>query len=50
MLETEFNYEINTEKRKDKIEIYNLKNLECQKDFKDYTSKSNMLSSIFARD
>ena len=32
---------------KTKYDIYNLKNIECQKRFKEYTSKTRMLSSIF---
>ena len=30
-----------------KAEVYNLKNHECQKRFKEYTSNTNMLSSVF---
>ena len=35
---------------KNKVEIYNLKNKECQKVFKEITSKSNDLSSLFLKD
>ena len=50
VLETEFNYEIMNENQKQKQEFFNLRNKACMKDFKEYTSKNNMLSSIFDRD
>ena len=43
---TEFNIETKREK-KEKLEIYNLKNKECQRKFKNYTSDSKMLSTVF---
>ena len=33
--------------RKQKIEVFNLKNIECQKEFKKLTSNTNFLSSVF---
>ena len=47
VLITEFTCETNISKKKEKVEIYNLKNLECQKRFKELTSKTKMLSTIF---
>ena len=44
---TEFNLKLNVNEDYDRIEQYNLKNLECQEKFKAYTSNTNMLSSIF---
>ena len=41
---TEFNCKIST-KVDERLEVYNLKNLECQSKFKDYTDNTNMLSS-----
>ena len=35
------------EAKKEKVEFFNLRNPDCQRLFKEYTSKSNMLSSIF---
>ena len=32
---------------KEKVEVYNLKNKECQAQFKEYTSKDKLLSGIF---
>ena len=32
---------------KTKLELYNIKNSECQEKFKLYTSNTNMLSSVF---
>ena len=36
--------------QKEKLEIFNLKNIESQKKFKEYTSKENILSGIFDQD
>ena len=47
VLVTEFKCEVKEEKVKEKEEIYNLKNKECQKQFKQYTSNTNFLSKIF---
>ena len=44
---TKFNLKIDVSKDDKKTEVFNLKNKECQAKFKDYTSKTNMLSSIF---
>ena len=46
VLLAEFN-NIVIEHNKIKHEIYNIKNIECQKKFKQYTSNTKMLSSIF---
>ena len=47
VLWTEFDFKVNEITDKPKIELYNLKNKENQKSFKEYTSKNNALSSIF---
>ena len=47
VLQTTFNLEVLEHIDKDQTEIYNLKNAENQKRFKEYTSKNNSLSSIF---
>ena len=47
VLIAEFVCKINESDKKHKSEVYNLKNLECQKKFKKYTSNTKMLSSIF---
>ena len=47
VLLTEFSYEIDTSENRKKVEMYNLKNVECQKQFREYTSGTKMLSSIF---
>ena len=44
---TEFNHKVIAKPFEKKIEVYNLKNKDCQKKFREYTSKTNMLSSIF---
>ena len=44
---TEFNLKLAASKDEKKIEVYNLRNKECQAKFKEYTSKTKMLSSIF---
>ena len=50
VLLTEVNCEVNTHKKVDKVELYNLKNPICQKKFQKYTSGTKMLSSIFDSD
>ena len=47
VLITEFNNIVAKDKSKEKVEMFNLKNVECQKKFKEYTSNTQMLSSIF---
>ena len=47
VLITEFQNIQISDKDKTKEEVYNLKNHECQKRFKEYTSNTNMLSSVF---
>ena len=47
VLLSEFNTSYNSDKKSKKMELYNIKNLECHKNFKEYTSKNNMLSSVF---
>ena len=47
VLITEFTCELNSTDTNRKVEVYNLKNVECQKKFKSYTSNTKMLSSIF---
>ena len=44
---TEFNLKLNKTEDIKKIELFNLKNTECQEKFKAYTSNTKMLSSIF---
>ena len=50
VLIAEFSCEVDKSKKKDKIEIYYLKNTECQKTFKKLTTNTNMLSTIFDSD
>ena len=47
IIETEFNVKIHDAVEKKKDEFFNLKNKECQKVFKEYTSNTDMLSKIF---
>jgi hypothetical protein len=47
VLIAEFNCAVDDPEDKKKHEVYNLKNVECQKKFHDYTSNTKMLSSIF---
>ena len=47
VLLTEFSYEVDISENKNKVEVYNLRNVECQKRFREYTSGTKMLSSIF---
>ena len=47
VLITEFDQLHITNNDKAKVELYNLKNSDCQKKFKAYTSNTNMLSSVF---
>ena len=44
---TEFTLKLNKTEDVKKIELYNLKNLECQEKFKACTSNTKMLSSVF---
>ena len=46
MLLTEFEVTLDVNNKK-KVELYNLKNPECQEIFKKYTSNTKMLSSVF---
>jgi hypothetical protein len=46
VLLTTFKQTVVSTKKKDKTEIYNLKNKECQHKFKEYTSNTKMLSSV----
>ena len=50
VLLTEFSCKVDTSEKKHKEEIYNLKNRDCQIKFREYTSNSKMLSSIFNSD
>ena len=47
VLITNFNNLHAIDKAKEKVEVYNLKNSECQARFKEYTSNTNMLSTVF---
>ena len=49
IIETDLNIKWKRKDIKDKIEMYNLKNEQCQRKFKDYTNKTNM-SEIFDSD
>ena len=44
---TEFNIKLDVNEDGKKLELYNLKNKECQKQFMENTSNTKMLSSIF---
>ena len=46
----EFNCEFTKDDQNTKEEIYNLKNIECQKKFRQYTSNTKMLSTVFDAD
>ena len=50
VLVTEFNCNMKDQAQKEKLEIFNLKNNESQKKFKEYTLKENILSGIFDQD
>ena len=50
MLLTELECQLKPSENKEKVEIYNLKNPSCQIKLKNYTSGTNMLSSIFDSD
>ena len=50
VIQTEFNCRVNNATKKHKNEIYNLKNKDNQKKFKEYTSQNNFLSSVFEGD
>ena len=43
---SEFNCKVNKKEKNDKTESYNLKNQECQANFKKYTTNTTMLSSV----
>ena len=47
ILISEFNNIVAKDTRKEKVEMFNIKNVECQKKFRDYTTNTQMLSSIF---
>ena len=47
ILLTEFDMTMSTRVNQRKVEVYNIKNKECQDKFRNYTSNTNMLSSIF---
>ena len=47
VLISEFQCKVNEADQKKKAELYNVKILECQKEFKKYTSNTKMLSSVF---
>ena len=47
---TEFKLQLKVSKKEDKLELYNLKNRECQIKFKEYTTNTNMLSTVFDAD
>ena len=47
VLISEFTCKVDNPDENTKVEVYNLKNIECQKAFKEYTSNTKMLSSIF---
>ena len=44
---TEFNLKLDANEDNERFELYNLKNKECQEQFKAYTSNTKILSSIF---
>ena len=50
ILVTIFNNTFESNETKEKEEVYNLKNKDCQKKFKKYTSNTNMLSSVLDSD
>ena len=47
MLKLEVNLEFHKEKKHDRVEVFNVRNVKCQKVFWEYTSKDNMLSKCF---
>ena len=47
VLLSEFACKVMDSENINKVEVYNLKNQQCQKNFKKYTSNTKMLSSIF---
>ena len=47
VLLAEFTLNVKESDKESKTEVYNLKNLKCQKEFQKYTSNTKMLSSIF---
>ena len=50
VLVSKFKFMFNKSIKKERIEMFNLKNKECQEMFKDITSNTNILSSIFEND
>ena len=44
---TEFKLHLKAAEEDDTFELYNLKNKECQKMFKEYTTNTKMLSTVF---
>ena len=50
MLTLELSLTYHIEKQHEKIELFNLRNITCQKCFKEYTSSSNTLSKCFSTD
>ena len=50
VLVSKLKFDWNKNIRKDRVEIYNLKNKKCQAAFKEITSKPGILSSIFQKD
>ena len=44
---SEFNCKVSTNNKRQKIEVYNLKNKECQANFKSFITSTKMFSSIF---
>ena len=44
---TEFKLQLKPSEKEDKLELYNLKNRECQIKFKEYTTNTKMLSTVF---
>ena len=47
MLSLEIDLTFHTEKHHDRIEMFNLRNINCQQKFKEYTSKNTKLSECF---
>ena len=42
-----FSYKVDSSDNKTKVEMYNLRNIECQKKFREFSSRTKMLSSVF---
>ena len=47
MLKLEVNLEFQKGKKHERVEVFNVINVKCQKVFLEYTSKDNMLSKCF---